>query len=274
MRAGVREVPPSPGRGAVKPRREPHRLQARRRNQAGKGPGLHAVQGRRGAHLPRHQPGLPAGETKIVLLIDLNLQFGDALSFVTTRAALAHRGRRQGTSRRLDACLLARAPSRWTPNFSVLAAPEDLPTPWRSSRSTSTPSSNWRCSSTTSSCWTCPHAGHHCDQGAGPGLAHLPRCCRRPARLRNAHKLLEAFKFAGLSAGQDRADRQPLRQEQRDRHRPGAAFRCASRSASVPTPAKEVTASINHGEPLADQVRTNSGRSRQIVELAQAESQA
>ncbi|REM66523.1 histidine kinase, partial [Mycobacterium tuberculosis] len=61
-----------------------------------------------------------------VLLIDLNLQFGDALSYVSDlrpSSTMADVARDIG---RLDASLLAASVVAVSPGFSILPAPEDL----------------------------------------------------------------------------------------------------------------------------------------------------
>ena len=69
--------------------------------------------------------GWQLAESKSVLLIDLDLQFGGALSYVSdgrpssTIADVAH------DISRLDASFLAASAVKVTPSFSILAAPED-----------------------------------------------------------------------------------------------------------------------------------------------------
>src|SRR6185503_12407096 len=66
-----------------------------------------------------------ASENKKVLLVDLNLQFGDAALFVHdhkpahTLADIAH------NITRLDASFLAATVVNVSPNYALLAAPED-----------------------------------------------------------------------------------------------------------------------------------------------------
>jgi pilus assembly protein CpaE len=65
-------------------------------------------------------------ESRSVLLIDLNLQFGDALSFVSeSPPALTIADVARDISR-LDASFLAATAVKVAPNYSVLAAPEAL----------------------------------------------------------------------------------------------------------------------------------------------------
>lgn len=128
MRAGVREVLPSPvtanalesaiNRIAVK-------MSGGRAKTSGKVLAFMACKGGSGATFIATNLGYHLAETKSVLLIDLNLQFGDALSFVhdhkptSTLANVAH------DIGRLDASLLAASAVRITPTYSILAAPED-----------------------------------------------------------------------------------------------------------------------------------------------------
>jgi pilus assembly protein CpaE len=128
MRAGVREVLPSPAAPAA--------LEAAVDRVAAKlgGAGRRLAKvlafmpckGGSGATFLATNLGFQLAETRSVLLIDLNLQFGDALSFV-------HDGRPPSTLAdvakdigRLDASLLAASAVKVAPNYSVLAAPEDL----------------------------------------------------------------------------------------------------------------------------------------------------
>lgn len=128
MRAGVREVLPSPVSAAA--------LEAAASRAAAKLTGNHvktpgqilafmSCKGGSGATFLATNLGYQLAENRNVLLIDLNLQFGDALSFVhdgtpaSTLASVA-----QDISR-LDASFLAASTVRIAPNYSILAAPED-----------------------------------------------------------------------------------------------------------------------------------------------------
>jgi pilus assembly protein CpaE len=127
MRAGVREVLPSPVAAAelaAAVNRIGGKLRAQGRS-AGKVLAFIPCKGGSGATFLATSLGYQLAETGSVLLIDLNLQFGDALSFVhDARAAstLADVARAIG---RLDASLLAASTVRVAPNFSILAAPDD-----------------------------------------------------------------------------------------------------------------------------------------------------
>jgi pilus assembly protein CpaE len=129
MRAGVREVLPSPV--------QPAALEAAVGRIAAKLRGLRApatakvyafmpCKGGSGATFLATNLAYQLAESSSVLLIDLNLQFGDALAFVhdgkpgSTLADVAH------DIGRLDASFLVASTVKVAPNFNVLAAPEDL----------------------------------------------------------------------------------------------------------------------------------------------------
>ncbi len=130
MRVGVREVLPSPASaealdGALarvaaklKPvvsQREPGKVLAFMSSKGGSGATFLA------ANL-----GFQLAETKSVLLVDLNLQFGDALSFVHDGAPHATLADLSRDITRLDASFLAACTVKVAPNFQVLAAPEEM----------------------------------------------------------------------------------------------------------------------------------------------------
>ena len=129
MRAGVREVLPSPVSTEA--------LQAAVSRIAAKLAGVHGksigkvlafipCKGGSGTTFLATNLGYQLAETRSVLLIDLNLQFGDALSFVhdgkpaSTLADVAH------DISRLDASFLAASSVKIAANYSILAAPEDI----------------------------------------------------------------------------------------------------------------------------------------------------
>jgi pilus assembly protein CpaE len=66
-----------------------------------------------------------AAENKKVLLIDLNLQFGDAVLFIHDNKPATHLGDVARNIQRLDASFLAGNLVKISPNYGVLAAPED-----------------------------------------------------------------------------------------------------------------------------------------------------
>ena len=128
MRAGVREVLPAP---LAPPdleaalARAGARLRVAQAPSEGKVLAFIACKGGSGATFLATSMGFQLARTASVLLVDLNLQFGDALAFV-------HEGRAPSTLAdvaraiaRLDASFLAASTVRVAPNFSILAAPED-----------------------------------------------------------------------------------------------------------------------------------------------------
>jgi pilus assembly protein CpaE len=66
-----------------------------------------------------------AAENKKVLLIDLNLQFGDAVLFIHDHKPVTNLGDVARNIQRLDASFLAGNSVKISPNYGVLAAPED-----------------------------------------------------------------------------------------------------------------------------------------------------
>jgi pilus assembly protein CpaE len=128
MRAGVCEVLPAPVtppdlEAAVN--RIAHKLRGLAPRAAGKVFAFIPCKGGSGATFLATSLGFQLAETKSVLLVDLNLQFGDALSFVHDAkpgSTLADVARGIG---RLDASFLAASTVRVAPNFSILAAPDD-----------------------------------------------------------------------------------------------------------------------------------------------------
>lgn len=129
MRAGVREVLPSPvGADALFPaiRRIEEKLQQHTRS-AGKILAFVSCKGGSGATFLATNLGyaLATLENKRVVLIDLNLRFGDASLFVSENKPLATLADVARQIHRLDHSLLASSMLNVTPNFALLAAPED-----------------------------------------------------------------------------------------------------------------------------------------------------
>lgn len=128
MRAGVREVLPSPAPPAALEatvKRVASKLQGSAARPAGKLLAFISCKGGSGATFLATNLGFALAQNKSVLLIDLNLQFGDALTFVheaTPASTIADVTREIG---RLDASFLAASTVKVAPNFSLLAAPED-----------------------------------------------------------------------------------------------------------------------------------------------------
>jgi pilus assembly protein CpaE len=129
MRAGVREVLPSPPALAqveAAVARVGAKLAGTRGATPGRVLGLVSCKGGSGATFLATNLGWQLAESRAVLLIDLNLQFGDALSFVFDGHPTATIADVARDITRLDATLLAASAVKVAPNFSILAAPEDL----------------------------------------------------------------------------------------------------------------------------------------------------
>lgn len=129
MRAGVREVLPSPVtvpavEAAVN--RVAAKLAGVPAKRTGKVLAFVPCKGGAGATFLATNLGWQLAETRSVLLIDLNMQFGDALSFVHDGKAPATLSDVAKEINRLDASLLAASTVKAAPNYSILAAPEDL----------------------------------------------------------------------------------------------------------------------------------------------------
>ena len=259
MRAGVREVLPSPV-SAEALQAAVSRIAAKLISTKGTGKILAFMpcKGGSGATFLATNLGYQLAETKSVLLIDLNLQFGDALSFVhdgkpaTTLADVAH------DIRRLDASFLAACTVKISADYSILAAPEDL-----SKAMEIKP--------------------EHIDAILGLAITQydfvlldmsrtldtlaiktLDRAYRifpvlqagLPS-LRNANKLLAVFKSLGYPA--DKIELIVNRFEK------GAEIGLddiqrtlgTAKLRTVPNSYKEVNASINHGDALAEMARSN-----------------
>ncbi len=129
MRAGVREVLPSPATPAALDAavgRVAAKLTGATPRKMGKILAFMPCKGGAGATFIATNLGWQLAETKTVLLVDLNLQFGDALSFVHDGKATSTLADVAKDIDRLDASLLAASTVKVAPNYSILAAPEDL----------------------------------------------------------------------------------------------------------------------------------------------------
>ncbi len=129
MRVGVREVLPSPAapealEAAVN--RVAAKLQGSSQRQSGKLLAFLACKGGSGTTFIATNLGYHLAESRSVLLIDLNLQFGDALSFVSEGPPALTIADVARDINRLDASFLAATAVKVAPNYSVLAAPEAL----------------------------------------------------------------------------------------------------------------------------------------------------
>jgi pilus assembly protein CpaE len=129
MRAGVREVLPSPvTAGALEAAidRVAAKLAGAQGQSAGKVLAFMPCKGGSGATFIATNLASLLAQQHQVLLIDLNLQFGDALSFVSDAKAGTTLADLATSIERMDSALLAASTIKVDAGFSVLAAPEDL----------------------------------------------------------------------------------------------------------------------------------------------------
>lgn len=269
MRAGVREVLPSPVppdalRSAIR------RIAAKLRKPESVQAEVFAFlpcKGGAGATFLATNVAWELAQERKVLLLDLNLQFGDALAFLYDGRPAATLADLTSDPARLDASLLAASAVKITPNLSVLAAPDDPGQaleiqPEHVEAVLATAMRNydfvlvdlWRTLDTAT-------------------IKVLDRCTRAfpvlqptlPA-IRHAVKLRQVFQSLGYAPqkiqfvlnGCDRGAELGVDHVQRSL---GAAV------IPLAEAGREVTASINHGEPLVHAART-SVLARQIIEFA------
>jgi len=213
--------------------------------------------------------GWQLAESKSVLLIDLNLQFGDALSFVHDGKAASTLADVAKDISRLDASLLAAATVKVAPNYSILAAPEDLahamevkPEHIEAILSLAVTQYDFVLLDIDRSLDTIAIKALDRAWRIFPVLqSALPD-------LRNAGRLLEAFKSLGYSPEKtelivnrfDKASDIGIDQIQR-------SLGSVSLN-TVPNSYREVNASINHGDPLARTARGNTV-ARHLADFAQ-----
>lgn len=129
MRIGVREVLPSPapaGALLAAVERLGARLQPAHASGRGQLLAFMPCKGGSGATFLATNLGYQLAQSQSVLLIDLNLQFGDALSLVHEQEAALTLADVARDIHRLDAAFLAACAVRVAPNYSVLAAPQDF----------------------------------------------------------------------------------------------------------------------------------------------------
>jgi len=273
MRAGVREVLPSPASASALEAavaRVAAKLSGARPTQTGKIVALLPSKGGSGATFLATNLGYQLAESRSVLLIDLNLQFGGALSFV-------HDGKPPSTIadiareiRRLDASLLAASTVKVAPNFSVLAAPEDLSQAMEVRPDHVDAILNV---AVTQYDFVLLDLGLNLDPIVIKALDRAQRIyvVMQSALpfVRNANRLLQVFKSLGYPS--DKAEVILNRYEKNSEIALDQIRKSLGpvRIVTVPNSYKEVNAAINHGEALAKSAKTNSV-ARQLAELASA----
>jgi pilus assembly protein CpaE len=270
MRAGVREVLPSPV-SSVALEAAVNRIAAKlvSAQPAGQGKILAFMpcKGGSGATFLATNLGYQLAETKTVLLIDLNLQFGDALSFV-------HDGKPASTLAdvardiaRLDASFLAASTVRITPNYSILAAPED---PSEAPQIKPEHIDAILKLAVTRYDFVLLDMGRNLDTLSIKALDRAyriyPVLQAGMVYLRNASKMLSAFRALGYPM--DKLELIVNRFEKGgeisldDMHRTLGAVSLRT----VPNSYREVTTSINHGNPLVEMARSNAV-TKNVIEL-------
>ena len=271
MRAGVREVLPSPVSSSAL-EAAVSRIAAKRTGIPSKPLGkilaFMPCKGGSGATFLATNLGYQLAESKSVLLIDLNLQFGDALSFVhddnaaSTLADVAH------DISRLDASFLAASAVKITPNYSILAAPEEPSQAMEIKPEHIDAILNLAIDQYD---FILLDVGRSLDTFSIKALDRADRIFlilqAGLPYIRNANKLLSVFK--SLSYPNEKIELIINRFE-----KSGAIgiddIRRSMRVINlhtVPNSYKEVNASINHGDPLLETARSNPV-SRNLAELA------
>lgn len=272
MRVGVREVLPSPATAAALEaavNRVSAKLVAKNRARSpGKILTFMPCKGGAGATFLATNLGWQLAETKSVLLVDLNLQFGGALSYVHDGNAPSNLAVVAQDIGRLDATLLASSTVKVAPNFSVLPAPEDVghamevkPEHIDALLALSATQYDFVILDVPRSLDTM--AIHAFDRA----WRIFPVLQSNLADLRNANRLLEAFNSLGYPADKiefivnrfEKSGDISLEQVQRSLGN--------VRVITVPNSYRDVNASINHGDPIMRSSRTNSV-ARQLAEFA------
>jgi len=261
MRAGVREVLPSPAPAAALEaavNRVAAKLKGAQAKASGKVLAFMACKGGSGSTFLATNLGYQLAESHSVLLIDLNLQFGDALSMI-------HDGKPASTLadvardiHRLDASLLAGSTVKITSNYSVLAAPEE---PAQAVEVTESHIDAVLDLAINEYDFVLLDMGRNLDTLSIKALDRAHRIypvlqTGLPA-LRNAKKLLAAF--AGLGYPSEKAEIVVNRFEKHGEVGLDDIRRLlgVTKLHTVLNSFKEVNAAINHGEPLAQRARAN-----------------
>jgi pilus assembly protein CpaE len=273
MRAGVREVLPSPPTAQAL-QEAVSRVEAKLRGAAprnrGKVLAFLPCKGGSGATFLATNLGWLLAESSSVLLLDLNLQFGDALSFVddsTPASTLADVARDIG---RLDASLLAASAVKVTPSYSVLAAPDDPSQaiaimPEHIDAILGVAASHYD--------FVLLDLGRQIDTLAIKALDRATRIYpvlqAGLPHIRHATRLLEVFRSLGY--GSERIELILNRYEKGGEIGLDVVQRAfgQTRIHTVPNSWREVSASINQGEPLPSTARGNAV-ARNLADLAAA----
>ena len=274
MRAGVREVLPSPAHAPVLTALV-HRIESKRERAARGKPGAQVLafmpcKGGSGATFLCTNLGWQLSQSASVLLIDLNLQFGDAAAAlhdgrpVSTLADLA------GDIERLDPSLLSASTLAIGPRYGLLAAPEEP------SQSLAIRPEHVEAILTvarTNYDFVLLDMPRAIDPVSIRALDRADRVFavmqQSVPAMRNARQLLSAFHSLGYPP--DKTELVVNRYEKSNavhlddlrRTFPGMAVR------TVPNAFREVSAAIDHGEPLTTRARS-SPVARTLAEFAES----
>jgi pilus assembly protein CpaE len=271
MRAGVREVLPSPVaanalQAAVN--RVAAKLNKVQTRSNGKILAFMPCKGGSGATFLATNLGYQLAKDKTVLLIDLNVQFGDALTFVHDGAAPSTLADIAKNIERLDATLLSASVVNIAPNYSVLAAPED---PAQAMEIKPEHVDAILSLAVTQYDFVLLDVGRNLDTLTIKALdraSHIfPVLQAELPYLRNAGKLLSVFRSLGYA--EDKVELIVNRFDKNGAIGIGDIQRLVgtTRINTMPNSYKEVSASINQGNPLIDMARTNVV-TKQLMELA------
>lgn len=273
MRAGVREVLPLPvvpgpleaalGRVAAK-------LSGSSARNPGKILAFMSCKGGSGATFIATNLGYQLAETSSVLLIDLNLQFGDALSFLHDGAPTSTLADVARDTRRLDASFLAASTVKISDKYSILAAPED---PSQAVEIKPEHIDAILAQAVTQYDFVLLDVGRVLDTLSIRALDRayriFPVLQTSLPCLRNAKKLLAAFGALGYPT--EKIELVVNRYDKRAEIGLNDIQRLIGPigTRTVPNSYKEVSSSINHGSPLVEMARSNPV-SRHLGEFTQA----
>jgi pilus assembly protein CpaE len=261
MRAGVREVlpwPVNPPELAAAVNRIGAKLRGAQPRGAGKVLAFIPCKGGSGATFLATSLGYQLSETSSVLLIDLNLQFGDALAFVHDArppSTLADVARAIG---RLDASFLAASTVKVAPNFSIMAAPDDHA---QAVEITAAQVDAVLALAVLHYDFVVLDLGRPIDTLAIKALdrAHMiyPVLQAGVSSIRNAKKMLAIFKSLDYGAG--KVELIVNRFERKGAIGVAEIERALGKFTihTVPNSYKQVTAAIDHGEPLVASARSS-----------------
>lgn len=261
MRAGVREVLPSPvtpGTLQAAANRIAAKMSGPQARNAGRILAFIGCKGGAGATFLATNFGYQLAETNNVLLIDLNLQLGDALSFVYDGQPAMTVANIARDIMRLDASFLTASTVKITPNYSILSAPEEPSQAMEVSADHLEAILNV---AITQYDFVLLDMGRTLDSISIKALDRAYRIfpvmqANLPC-LRNAKKLLAVFGSLGYSP--EKIELIVNRFDKRGEIGMDHIKRLLGAVAmhTVPNSFKEVNASINHGNPLAETARSN-----------------